>query len=501
MNETIINGKSMDIVADNIQKLKAIFPDVFTEGKVDFEKLEVVLGNYIEKDNERYNFTWHGKLQALRLAQTPSTGTLRPGKEESKDWDTTQNLYIEGDNLEVLKLLQKSYHNKVKMIYIDPPYNTGNDFVYPDNYSDNIQNYLEITEQIDNDGNKKGTNSETSGRYHTNWLNMIYPRLKLARNLLTEDGAIFISIDDNELDNLKKVCNEIFGEDNFIADIVWQKKYAPQNDCKWFTTNHDYILVFSKNKDIFRPTLLPRDEKTNQYYKFDDNDGRGIWRTDNILVKSYTENRVYPIINPNTKEEFYPPQGRCWRYSEETLNTMIAENRIYFGKDGTGAPQVKRYLDWSTEVVNTTNQNQVAVFYLSAYTNTLVMAKSIEKGLLEEGCKVTLYDLENMSLQEMHDAVVMSKVILLGSPTINKTMVKPMWDLFSVIDPMANMGKIGGVFGSYGWSGEGITMAETLVKAMAFKMPVPTLKKKFFPSEETLQDCVNYGKEFAKLIK
>lgn len=252
MQEIKLNGESMNIVEDNIEKLKTIFPDVFTEGKVDFEKLQGVLGNYIETNDERYNFTWAGKQNALRLAQTPSTGTLRPCKEESKNWDTTQNLYIEGDNLEVLKLLQKSYHNKIKMIYIDPPYNTGNDFVYKDDFKDNIENYKKITGQVDEEGNKISSNSESDGRYHTNWLNMMYPRLRLARNLLKEDGVIFISIDDNEVDNLKKICNEIFGDDNFIGCAGRISKKASNQGAFW-CNNFDYLLTYTKNKSACSP--------------------------------------------------------------------------------------------------------------------------------------------------------------------------------------------------------------------------------------------------------
>ncbi len=252
MQEIKLNGESMNIVEDNIEKLKTIFPDVFTEGKVDFEKLQGVLGNYIETNDERYNFTWAGKQNALRLAQTPSTGTLRPCKEESKDWDTTKNLYIEGDNLEVLKLLQKSYHNKIKMIYIDPPYNTGNDFVYKDDFKDNIENYKKITGQVDEEGNKISSNSESDGRYHTNWLNMMYPRLRLARNLLKEDGVIFISIDDNEVDNLKKICNEIFGDDNFIGCAGRISKKASNQGAFW-CNNFDYLLTYTKNKSACFP--------------------------------------------------------------------------------------------------------------------------------------------------------------------------------------------------------------------------------------------------------
>ncbi len=211
MQEIKMNGESRNIIEDNIEKLKEIFPEVFNEDKIDFEKLQNVLGNYIDTEEEKYRFTWNGKMNSLRLSQIPSTGTLRPCKEESKDWDTTQNLYIEGDNLEVLKLLQNSYLNKIKMIYIDPPYNTGKDFIYKDNFQDNIENYKKITGQVDSEGNATSTNKDTDGRYHTNWLNMMYPRLRLARNLLSDDGVIFISIDDNEVANLKKVCDEIFG--------------------------------------------------------------------------------------------------------------------------------------------------------------------------------------------------------------------------------------------------------------------------------------------------
>lgn len=235
-------SKSLDITEQNIEQLKALFPEVFSEGKIDFEALKAVLGETIDDSAERYNFTWNGKNKARQIAQTPSTGTLRPCKEESVNWDSTENLFIEGDNLEVLKLLQKSYHKKVKMIYIDPPYNTGKDFVYKDNFHDNIKNYLEVTNQIDNRGNKLSTNSDTSGRYHSNWLNMIYPRLKLARNLLTDDGVILISIDDNEYSNLKLICDEIFGEENFAGSFIWQG--GRKNDAKRLSVVHDYILVY-----------------------------------------------------------------------------------------------------------------------------------------------------------------------------------------------------------------------------------------------------------------
>ena len=250
--------KSLDLVNDNINKLRELFPEIITEGKIDFKVLQEILGEELEEGEEYYRFTWAGKAQARREAHKPSTGTLRPCKEESVDWDATQNLYIEGDNLEVLKLLQKSYANKVKMIYIDPPYNTGNDFVYKDNYNDNLKNYQQISGQIDDEGNKLSTNSESDGRYHSNWLNMIYPRLKLARNLLKEDGVIFLSIDDHEIENLKKVCDEIFGESNRLANLIWDTNHSAQAGI--FKVYHQYILVYCKNiANIKTPKSLNND--------------------------------------------------------------------------------------------------------------------------------------------------------------------------------------------------------------------------------------------------
>ncbi|WP_367971202.1 site-specific DNA-methyltransferase [Vibrio scophthalmi] len=242
-------SKSADITEGNIQQLKQLFPDVFTEGKIDFEALKAVLGEAVDDSDERYNFTWNGKNQARQIAQTPSTGTLRPCKEESVNWDSTENLFIEGDNLEVLKLLQKSYHKKVKMIYIDPPYNTGKDFVYKDNFKDNIKNYLEITGQVNSDGNKVNTNTETSGRFHSDWLNMLYPRLKLARNLLRDDGAIFVSIGVEELTNLKHIMNEIFGEDNFVEIFSWVKTSTPPALSTKSRKTNEYIVCYEKNKN------------------------------------------------------------------------------------------------------------------------------------------------------------------------------------------------------------------------------------------------------------
>ncbi len=263
MLETFLNGTSLDLVSENVKKLKVLFPEIVTEDKINFEVLQAVLGEHLDHANERYRFTWQGKVQALRLSQTPSTGTLRPCQEESKEWDTTQNLYLEGDNLEVLKLLQKAYHNKVKAIYIDPPYNTGNDFVYPDDYRDNVENYLRLTGQKTEDGSKLSTNSEKAGRYHTNWLNMMYPRLRLARNLLTDDGLILISIDDHELDNLKKLCNEVFGENNFIDIFSWVKTETPANLSKKTKKAVEYILCYEKNKNDYKFKGLRKESKSS----------------------------------------------------------------------------------------------------------------------------------------------------------------------------------------------------------------------------------------------
>jgi len=341
------DGSSLNIVESNIEQLKALFPDIVSEGKIDFDKLRETLGDAVETQEERYNFSWNGKALAKRIAQTQSTGTLRPCKAESKHWDSTQNLFIEGDNLEVLKLLQKSYHKQVKMIYIDPPYNTGNEFIYPDNFKDNLDTYLKYTHQKDKDGRKFGTNAETSGRYHTNWLNMMYPRLKLARNLLQDDGVIFISIDDNEVSNLRKLCDEIFGEENFVANVVWQKKYAVSSDDPGIAPMHDHVLVFKKSEK-FNRNLLPRTEKQLSRYKSLDNDPRGFWSSDNYVSnKSKSERPTlwYPIKHPKTDEDVWPNEDAVWRYSKEKHAQMVIENRLYWGpNDSYQKPRIKRFL-------------------------------------------------------------------------------------------------------------------------------------------------------------
>lgn len=272
MTDRTLTGRSADIAAENIEKLKALFPEVFCEGAVDFDKLKGVLGEAVDDSGDRYNFTWWGKSRALRLSQTPSAGTLRPCPAESRDWDATGNVYIEGDNLEVLKLLQKAYHGKIKMIYIDPPYNTGNDFVYPDDYRDNLQNYLQMTGQVDEEGGRISTNREAGGRYHTNWLNMMYPRLRLARNLLREDGVIFISIDDNEVANMKKICDEVFGEDRRLGCFIWKRRQIVDSRSKnGISEDHEYLICYGYGDNV---SIRGKDIDLNKYSN-PDNDSRG----------------------------------------------------------------------------------------------------------------------------------------------------------------------------------------------------------------------------------
>lgn len=342
-------SESLDIVADNIEKLLELFPEIRNESnnqkEINFDVLQELLGNYIDDKEERYNFTWYGKYSARRLAQTPSTGTLRPCIEDSVEWDKSKNIFIEGDNLEVLKLLQKSYHKKIKMIYIDPPYNTGNEFIYPDKYQDNLDTYLRYTSQIDDEGLKISSNTESSGRYHTNWLNMMYPRLKLARNLLKDDGVIFISIGENEIKNLRLICDEIFGEENFVSTIIWEKRYSPQNAVKWFSESHDFILVYAKTKLNWHPKLLERTEAMNARYRNLDNDPRGVWKPADATAQAGhgTKSQFYILTAPNGKQHALP-NGRCWVYTEPVFQQMVADNRIWFGADGNNVPAVKRFL-------------------------------------------------------------------------------------------------------------------------------------------------------------
>ncbi len=306
--------------------------------------LRQLLGdNAVEDAPEAYEFNWVGKQAARAEVLKPIKKTLRPVKEDSVDWDNTQNLYIEGDNLEVLKLLQKSYLGKVKMIYIDPPYNTGNDFVYHDDFAMSADEYAEASGAVDELGNKYIKNMDSNGRFHSDWCSMIYSRLMVARTLLAEDGVIFISIDEHEEENLKKISNEIFGCSNFVGTIIWERAFAPKNDAKYLSDSHDYVLVFAKTIDKFQIGLLPRSEEANARYKNPDNDPRGPWTADNMTVKTYSANYDYEIVTPNGSV-MSPPNGRCWFTSKERMDKLIQENRVWFGETGGNMPRLKRFL-------------------------------------------------------------------------------------------------------------------------------------------------------------
>ncbi len=343
---------------ENFELLSKLFPNALTETIIGYdEEGKAIIDRAIDADvlrqeiactvvegkDERYQFTWPDKKKAILNANAPISETLRPCRDESVDFDSTQNLYIEGDNLDVLKLLQETYLGSIKMIYIDPPYNTGNDFVYDDDFQENMDIYISRSGQLDSEKNRLVKNLESNGRFHTDWLNMMYPRLKLARNLLTDDGLIFISIDDNEFDNMKKMADEIFGEKNFFACVSWHRNYASANDAKKFSNVIDYIIIYTKSGNFVR-NLLPRTDKQNHLYKYDSNDGKGKWRSDNLSVRTYSASYDYPIRNPNTGKIYNPPSGRCWITNSITMEKWIEENRVYFGQDGMGAPQLKRYL-------------------------------------------------------------------------------------------------------------------------------------------------------------
>ena len=344
-----VDGMSMDIEQAERNKLQSLFPQCFKEGKLDIDMLLNLCGEYIDEDFEKYKFEWKGKAECFRIAGKRSTGTLRPCQEESVNFDTTKNLYIEGDNLEVLKLLQTAYFRKIKMIYIDPPYNTGNDFVYNDDFSDPIAHYKEITNQATK------SNPESMGRFHTAWLNMMYPRLRLAANLLRDDGVIFISIDDGEVVNLSKICDEIFGEENLVARIPWQSRQSMQNDTD-ISVNHEYVIVYAKRRRVENRRL--KESNSDTWYVQDsfachplplnaenfsnpDSDPRGSWKADPFDAPNVRPNLTYPITNPNTGDQHLPPSGRHWRTSQERFSSALADNRIVWGKNGTGRPQLK----------------------------------------------------------------------------------------------------------------------------------------------------------------
>ena len=345
---------SVDGTQLNLEALYQIAPSCFTEVKddktgelrrvVNFTALRQLLGdNAVEDTDEMYQFTWPGKQEARREVARPTTKTLRPVVEDSVDWDNTQNLYIEGDNLEVLKLLQKSYMGKVKMIYIDPPYNTGNDFVYDDDFAASQDDYDLFAGNIDELGNRYRKNTETNGRFHSDWCSMMYSRLMVARSLLTEDGVIFISIDDNEQKNLKNICDEIYGSTNFLAQVIWERAFSPINLMKHFSPSHDYILVYAKNGENAVCNGIKRSEEANDRYSNPDNDPRGVWSSSDISVGPAIQENVYTITTPSGRE-VEPPAGRSWSLSRKAFRERLQDNRIWFGPDGNGVPRIKRFL-------------------------------------------------------------------------------------------------------------------------------------------------------------
>ncbi len=374
-------SQSADLRADNLARLKALFPELVTERQVDgrtvpavnVDVLKSLVGDATVTDaDEKYGLNWHGKRAARQLALTPSAGTLRPCRDESVDWDTTQNLMIEGDNLEVLKLLQKSYAGKVKMIYIDPPYNTGQDFVYPDNFQDSIKNYLELTGQVES-GRKIASNTDASGRFHTDWINMIYPRLRLAKTLLHPDGVMFVSIGDDEVHHLRDLMDEVFGEENFVATVIWEKADSPRNTARQFSEDHDFVLVYSARPE-WAPSKLPRTDEANSIYSNQDGDARGDWIPgDPFANKPYSKGQ-YTITGP-TGRQFAPPPGRYWRVSEEKLRELDADGRIWWGPKKDARPSIKRYLSevadltprtlWRKEDVgsNRTSKNELRALF------------------------------------------------------------------------------------------------------------------------------------------
>ena len=354
MKPNKLDLSSVDGTQLNLEALYQIAPSCFTEVKddktgelrhvVNFKTLRQLLGdNAVEDADEMYQFTWPGKQEARREAARPTTKTLRPVVEDSVDWDNTQNLYIEGDNLEVLKLLQKSYMGKVKMIYIDPPYNTGNDFVYDDDFAASQDDYDLFAGNIDELGNRYRKNTETNGRFHSDWCSMMYSRLMVARSLLTEDGVIFVSIDDNEQRNLKNICDEIFGSSNFIAQLIWERAYSPKNDAKYISNSHDYVLMYALDLEKFTIGRLPRTEEANARYSNPDNDPRGVWKASDMSVKTYTSSCDYKITTPSGKI-VEPPAGRCWRLSAKAFAERLQDNRIWFGPNGDSTPSIKRFL-------------------------------------------------------------------------------------------------------------------------------------------------------------
>ena len=343
-----------DLTAENVEKLAQLFPNCVTEARdetgrvtqaIDFDELRQELsGSIVEGPQERYHLDWPGKREAILAANAPIAKTLRPCREESVDFDSTRNLFIEGDNLDALKLLQETYLSKVKLIYIDPPYNTGNDFIYEDDFAEDSEAFLLRSNQKDESGNRMVANTDANGRFHSDWLSMLYPRLRLAKNLLSTDGAIFVSIADHEVHNLRMIMNEIFGAANFVATIIWQKVYSPKNSARHFSEDHDYVVVYARNADIWTPVLLPRTSEMEARYSNPDNDPRGVWKSADLSARNFYGAGTYSITCPSGRVIDGPPAGRYWAVSEEKFRQLNEDKRIWWGSDGSNSPAVKRFL-------------------------------------------------------------------------------------------------------------------------------------------------------------
>ena len=346
--------QSPNLVDANIEKIAALLPNCITEDRdengtvrrvVDFDLLRQELSaSLVEGPQERYTLNWPGKNEAILTANAPIAKTLRPCKEESVDFENTQNIFIEGDNLDALKLLQEIYLNKVKLIYIDPPYNTGKDFVYDDDFAEDTDSFLKRSNQKDEQGNRLVANTEANGRFHSDWLTMMYCRLKLARNLLSEDGAIFVSIADHEIHNLRTIMDEIFGSKNFIATVIWHKMDSPKNSARHLSEDHDYLVIYACNSDVWRPNPLPRSEEMVQRYKNPDNDPRGPWLLGDLAARNFYGEGRYSITTPSGKIITGPPAGSYWRVSKERFQELDKDNRIWWGNTGENRPGIKRFL-------------------------------------------------------------------------------------------------------------------------------------------------------------
>ena len=400
---------SQNLTEANIDKLAVMFPNCITEARdaagelkkaIDFDLLRQELSSSIvEGPQERYQLNWPGKREALLMANAPIAKTLRPLRAESIDFDSTRNLFIEGDNLEALKLLQEVYLNRVKMIYIDPPYNTGNDFIYDDDFSESSEPYFERSNQQDATGRRLVANTEANGRFHSDWLSMMYPRIKLAWNLLKEDGSLFISIDDNEVDSLRKICDEVFGAQNFVATIIWQKVYAPKNSAKHFSEDHDYILVYAKNAASWTPTLLDRTAEQDALYKNPDQDKRGPWMSDNLTARNAYADGQYEVEGP-TGKVFVPGRGLYWRHSKTSFEKLIADSRIWWGADGNNMPRLKRFLSevsggrvpqtlWTYKDVGHTQEAKRELLEYVSFKNTENVLNSVKPTkLLKRAIKI-----------------------------------------------------------------------------------------------------------------